>query len=260
MARSQTRPAAWYVDERDPSVLRYWDGSRWTDRRRPAPAWAPAPAVDGAASATALQLPAGLPDPYAQAGRRGSVRRRTGRRHRAAATAGLPPNERSDRARRAVRRSRTLALASFTALLAAVSALGVELQVRHHQRVPAIHDAAFLTAAKTDCQTDLEGSRQPPTTKAVSAAVEADRIDSLSTTLAGVAGELRSLPVDPRDQAAVNEWLDAWDAYTETGHRYATALRQGSKDASAVAAQAQGPRARMDSFAIVNHLTGCIVG
>ena len=33
----QAPPAAWYRDRSDPSLLRYWDGARWTEHTHPAP-------------------------------------------------------------------------------------------------------------------------------------------------------------------------------------------------------------------------------
>jgi hypothetical protein len=30
-----TTPAGWFPDHRDPALLRWWDGERWTDRMRP---------------------------------------------------------------------------------------------------------------------------------------------------------------------------------------------------------------------------------
>jgi hypothetical protein len=34
---TQTPPAGWFADPDDPSQLRYWDGTRWTDHRAPKP-------------------------------------------------------------------------------------------------------------------------------------------------------------------------------------------------------------------------------
>lgn len=40
------RAAGWYADPDDASLIRYWDGRQWTDRRRPRPSWAGAVAPD----------------------------------------------------------------------------------------------------------------------------------------------------------------------------------------------------------------------
>ena len=42
-------PSGWYVDPGDESVLRYWDGARWTEHTMPQPAPTPGPAPTAAA-------------------------------------------------------------------------------------------------------------------------------------------------------------------------------------------------------------------
>ena len=245
MARSRTRPAGWYPDERDLATLRYWDGARWTSRRRPRPTWLPAQPLGG--GATSLVLPPGGPRPEPPS-------RPLLPRHRIPATA----EERQQRVHKLVRRARALALACFTALLAAVSALGVEFQIRHRQQAPTVHDSAFLAAARADCTAALVPIRvdRPP----ASAAEKAARVDSQVSALEGVAAELRTLPIDPRDQAAVSSWLGAWGTFSTVGHRYADALRAGDKGAERIAQSAGAARAQIDSFAAVNHLRACAVG
>lgn len=56
---SDDRPADWYTDPEDPAQLRYWDGSRWTEGRRPRP---------GAASAGSTVPAASIPTAPAAAG------------------------------------------------------------------------------------------------------------------------------------------------------------------------------------------------
>ncbi len=129
MARSRTRTPAWYPDERDTAVLRYWDGARWTDKRRPSPSWVPGRPLAGSPS---LLLPPR--DPAASTLAASTL---------AASTPAAPATlERDRRVRRLVRRARALALAAFTALLAAASGLGVEIQVRSHAHIPSLHDQA----------------------------------------------------------------------------------------------------------------------
>jgi hypothetical protein len=168
------------------------------------------------------------------------------------------PDERALRARQLARRARTLALAAFTALLAAVSALGVAVQVRNRDKVPVLHDQAFVTAANHECALALDPTRfnRAPADPAENAA----RIDSQATTLEGVAARLRALPVDPADQAAVADWLAAWDTFSAVGHRYAGEVRAGDKGAGRVAQTATPARTKIDEFAAVNHLRSCGVG
>lgn len=253
MARSRTRPPAWYPEPRDPAVLRYWDGSRWTDLRRPRPTWVPSQPVDERAAATSVFLP---------------PRERTAPQHDPRHTRHphhsrqplLDPDARNRLVRAKMRRARTFALASFTALLAAVSALGVEFQIRHRQAVPQIHDQAFVTAAEADCAAELSPIRQQQLEPAGGPAQDAARVDSLSTTLSGVADQLRQIPVQPNDQAAVDDWLSAWDTFAAIGHRYAAAERAGDRSAPSVATTASAARAKIDDFASVNHLRDCEVG
>jgi hypothetical protein len=40
MPVATSRAAGWYADPSDATLIRYWDGRRWTDRRRPRPSWA----------------------------------------------------------------------------------------------------------------------------------------------------------------------------------------------------------------------------
>ena len=240
MARSRTRTPAWYPDERDTAVLRYWDGARWTDKRRPSPSWVPGRPLAGSPS---LLLPPR--DPAAST--------------LAASTPAAPATlERDRRVRRLVRRARALALAAFTALLAAASGLGVEIQVRSHAHIPSLHDQAFVTAARSDCALALDPIRmsRPPAGTAENAA----RIDGLATALDGVAAQIRTLPVEARDQAAVTAWLGAWQTYSSVAHRYADALRSGAKGPGRVAQMASAARSEIDGFAEVNHLHACAVG
>lgn len=68
--------ADWYPDPMSPGVLRYWDGSAWTDHRAPAPAAAPVPAAATYASASQPVAPGaqhghfGADGNYVIAGRR----------------------------------------------------------------------------------------------------------------------------------------------------------------------------------------------
>ena len=69
---TQHPPAGWYVDPEDPSALRYWAGSEWSDERTPNLAFVDA----NAAPRAAPQL--GAPTPYmTEAGRGATPRRAT---------------------------------------------------------------------------------------------------------------------------------------------------------------------------------------
>ncbi|MGH9152916.1 MAG: hypothetical protein ACRD03_11070, partial [Acidimicrobiales bacterium] len=86
----------------------------------------------------------------------------------------------------------------------------------------------------------------------------AARIERAADGLAGVAGDLRALPMDAADAAEVDRWLDDWDAYVEVGRRYAERVRAGDEDATEEV-ESEGSRisTRIFVFARSNGMPSC---
>jgi uncharacterized protein (AIM24 family) len=61
-----TTPADWYPDHSDPSLLRYWDGTAWTEHTAPAPTPAPVAEAPAAPDVVVSDAPP-PPDPAASA-------------------------------------------------------------------------------------------------------------------------------------------------------------------------------------------------
>lgn len=124
---------------------------------------------------------------------------------------------------------------------------------------PTIADQTFARRAEQLCARELpplradladDETREP----AEVAPTVVARADSLDQMVAG----LRDVPVAPGDRAAVNEWLDDWDAYVQVGRRYAAALKDGDPDRySAVADEGLEPQRRISAFARANGFDSC---
>ena len=124
-----------------------------------------------------------------------------------------------------------------------------------------VTDTAFAGAASTRCRAVIPGLRPPlpdPNAKPPTANEVATNIEHVADGLAGLAAQLRTLPVGPADQATVDGWLRGWDEYTDVGRRYAAALRSGDQAAQrSLSKQGDTVQKSTDRFARANGLSAC---
>ena len=266
------RPPGWYADPDRAEAIRYWNGTRWTDRRRPWPAWSragvsanpanpasPAPAAaarEAAAAAASSEVPlqAAPPKQEFQGG-------------------GLPPREPpasggggSDsgggRPGAPAPSRRKWCLVSGIAVLAAVAVAVAGEALRPTSHGPRVlSDPRFVQLANAECAHTMPGLRPPetgPFGTTISPAQAAGQIDHAAAGLDALAGRLRALPVSDADRPHVDGWLDGWQRYTAAGRQYATFLRQhGTSDPGHVLDNGVKEARLSDDFALANGLKNC---
>lgn len=193
MAQTQTPAPGWYPDPDRADTIRYWDGSAWTDKRRPRPGWTQ---TDTARAGPTPPAPGGY----------------------------LRTHEPGQRPRV------LWVVASILAAAAAVIFLISFKYITPHNPGPrTITDASFIRAANQTCKQILVPLKNAPRPQVGdSNASVADKTETAATGIDHLLVALRQIPVQPADQAQVNAWLAAWTTYTATGHRVAAAIRTGA--------------------------------
>ena len=192
MAQTQTPVPGWYPDPDDGGSIRYWNGSAWTEKRRPRPEWSHHD-----------------PDP-----------------------SGPTPPVYGGYLRTHAPGKRPKVVWVVFSILAAAVAVILLISFRfispHDPGPRTITDASFIKAANQTCKqllTPLKKADRPAVGE--SNASVANKTEAAATGLDHVVAVLSQIPVQPADQAQVGRWLAAWRTYTATGHQVAAAIRTG---------------------------------
>jgi len=194
MAQTQTPVPGWYPDPDNAGAIRYWNGTAWTEKRRPRPGWTQAEGAAGAAG----------PTPPAPGGYL--------RTHK--------PGERP--------KALWVVLAILAAAAAVIFLLSFKYITPHNPGPRTITDASFISSANQTCKqllTPLKNAVRPAVGD--SNASVADKTEAAATGLDHLVAALAQLRVQPADQAQVNNWLAAWRTFVATGHQAAAAFRTG---------------------------------
>ncbi len=292
MDPSARRPA-WYPDPDRPDRLRYWDGSRWADRRRPRPRWSTdGPPVLPVSEPSALEGPARTVELPAPATGRGSTRQVGPSSPTTADTApgvpspadgppppphpaGRPPgppggpsgsgggDEGGGGGRPRGGRRRWLVLTAVAVLATGmVWVVGKALvPAAHGPRV--VNDRHFISLANAQCSKTLPTLRpaeEGPLGTPVTPAQAADGADKAADGMVQLADSLRSLPADPAARPYIDSWLDGWLRYAGLGHQWATFIRQHPttvKPSPPLLAGIAHEASNEENFALANGLSAC---
>ena len=261
------RPPGWYADPDRAEAIRYWSGTRWTDRRRPRPAWSKAPlapsgprpaAATAARETTAVRASAEV-SAVSEARRQGSID-----------GGELPPHQPPTRSgggdgedpRRPARSRRKWWLVGGVAVLAAVAVAIAGEAMRPKSHGPRVlTDTRFVQLANAECAKTIPGLRPSdsgPFGSTITPAQAAAGIDHAAAGLDGLAGRIRALPASDVDRPHIRSWLDGWQLYTAAGRQYATFLRQhGVNDPGHVLDKGVREAHLADDFALANGLKSC---
>ncbi len=268
MTPARPKAPAWYPDPDihpgSKSVLRYWNGRHWTDRRRPAPILTtldlqgpfgvPLPAaLEGPVRTADLRAPAaevsatrdaptGLVEPIDRPttaeGRRVELPTSSG------GGRGTPPRPPelggggggggeggdggADR-ETGIRRRRKWWFFAAAAVVAALAMILVGQALRPASPGPRVlTDNHFIQLANNECARSLPDLRPPdggPFGSAVGPTQVADQIDKAAAGLDALADRLAALPAAEVDRPHIAAWLDGWHQYDDIGRQYAAHLR-----------------------------------
>ena len=220
MTNDQTTKApGWYRDPEDPALIRYWDGSHWSDKRRPRPDWAPALT------------------PAEEAAHRAAMRRR----------------------RWYLRGAGTIAFGALVVLTLFAIRSDVPAIPPRSVDDTAFTAAAEAVCARTmpailEQPPEPGGDDEPPAGEEL-----ARRIEKTATDLTGVLAELRRIPVAEPDRVEVEAWLGDWQLFIDVGHRYAAAVRRGKPSQfKKVSAEGDAPSRRIYQFSNANDMPSCV--
>jgi hypothetical protein len=268
--REGGRPPGWYADPDRAEAIRYWNGSRWTDRRRPWPAWSKA----ATAPSTASPAPATAAREGTTAGASSEVPLSGGTPQKGFEGGGLPPREPpqpggggggggggGDSRPPAPSRRKWWLIAGIAVLAAALVAVAGEAlrPASHGPRV--LTDTGFVQQANAACASTIPGLRPPqngPFGTTITPSQAADQIDHAAVGLDALAGRLRALPVNAADRPHVDGWLDGWARYTVAGRAYASFLRQhGNNDPGRLLDDGVRQARVADDFSLANGLKSC---
>jgi hypothetical protein len=261
---STDRPPGWYADPDRAEAIRYWNGTRWTDSRRPWPAWSRAAVTPNAAS----PAPATAPREATVAGTSSEGPSSQVPPKQRFQGGGLPPPRPPAAgggrggARPTVPSRRRWWLAAGIAVLAAVAVAVAGRALRPTSHGPRVlTDTRFVQLANAQCARTIPGLR-PPENGAfgttVTPAQAADQIDHAAAGLDALAGRLRALPISDADRPHVDGWLDGWQRYTAAGRQYAAFLRQhGNSDPGHLLDHGVAQARLADNFALANGLNSC---
>lgn len=220
MSTTGTKSPGWYTDPDDPGAIRYWDGSRWTEDRRPRPAWAPPL------------------DPEEAARHEEATRRR--RKWWARGVGSL------------------VASALVVATLFTIRGDAPAIPARTVDD-RAYTDAANAVCAKAmpaiRRQPPQAGSEDRPSADEAFAR----RVERTASDLESVLVDLRGLPVADADRDEIDRWLADWDLFIDVGHRFAAALRTGDREHyTKVGAEGDAPSRRIFAFSKANGMPECV--
>jgi hypothetical protein len=122
-----------------------------------------------------------------------------------------------------------------------------------------LSDRSFVKAANRRCSTasdEVQAIRS--SVSGISTADRVARADGVASAWAAAVEDLRVLPVAGADRGKVERWLRAWEEWTALGHDYADAVDDGDDvEAEAVVRAAEGDRAALARFALVNSMAAC---
>jgi hypothetical protein len=122
-----------------------------------------------------------------------------------------------------------------------------------------LSDHRFLVAASGACAR-ANATEIAPHLAELHGDAEVARLDKLATAQDALVDELRSLEVASRDQAAVDEWLNKWDAWTTAGHRYAQAAAIGDQARMrTISEHSRSSKIAIDQFAYANGISDCVL-
>lgn len=147
-----------------------------------------------------------------------------------------------------------------TVTIAAVAGIVAWSSGRSRRPEPTIDDAAFVRRANAVCARQIPALRAPERRAPSTTTLRVETLYSVADGIDRVAGELRSVPVEPDDAARVAAWLDDWGRYTRVGRRYAAAVSRGKPDEySAIDDEAVIIARRMGRFARGNRIDDCVL-
>jgi hypothetical protein len=123
-----------------------------------------------------------------------------------------------------------------------------------------IDDPAFVRQANAVCRTTVPKLRAPDRKGPSTTDLKPTTINATADGLAAVAAELRTLPVQPDDQARVRAWLADWDRFIAVGHQYAAAVKAGDDERyTQIDDDAIDLAQRIGRFARGNRIDECIL-
>ena len=138
------------------------------------------------------------------------------------------------------------------AVLVSLAIIGLSVWLSGGPDIPprSVADLQFTNRAEAVCAEKLpplRAARPEQREDSGTPAQFAARIDRAAEGLEAVARDLRALPVAAPDAAAVDGWLDDWEAYVAVGRGYADRLRAGD-DESTAEVEAEGTRLSRSIF------------
>lgn len=126
-------------------------------------------------------------------------------------------------------------------------------------KAPTIDAPEFTAAAAALCAERLPPLRADITDDSPKEPAEvAPVVEARADDLKALVDDLREIDAPQSARAEIDAWLADWDTYVAVGRRYASSLRSDDPDAySAVAAEGNGPQARISDFARANGFEAC---
>jgi hypothetical protein len=120
-------------------------------------------------------------------------------------------------------------------------------------------DRSFAKAANRRCtEAGDEVAALRSSANGIDVATRVVRADGVSSAWASAVDDLRDLPVAGTDRTKVERWFETWDRWTTLGHDYADAIDdEDDAGARAIVDAAEGERAALARFALVNAMEAC---
>jgi len=222
-------------------MLRYWNGTSWTEQRRLWPAWSIDSSRDPAVTEK-LTTPAGgvttgvasVPGRMSSPEGNTPVGSQTGAGSGGSAGPGQgggdDGNGGDESSGPPTGSRRKWWLVGGIAALAAILVVVAGEAFRPASPGPRVLvDARFVQQANQACANTLPGLRPPatgPFGSTVTPTQAADGIDRAADGLDALAGRLAALPAADVDRSHIDGWLAGWGRYTALGRQYAAFLRQ----------------------------------